>query len=1170
LIEAWLLLLALLYVGLLFAVAHAGDRHPGYLRRPQLRTLVYALSLAVYCSSWTFYGAVGTAARAGIAYLPIYLGPILLFVFGASVLRRLATVVRQRKITSIADFVGARFGQSHGLAALVTVVAVLALVPYIALQLKAIDTSFRVFAKFDYGAPSFGNIDSAFWCGVLLAVFAILFSTRSVNSTEHHRGMVLAIALESGIKLLVFVAVAAYALWEGPGIAATVQLPVTEINAGLPNGFITQTLLALCVMMCLPHEFHIGMVESEDNADLDRARWVLPLYMVVVCLAVLPIVATGMRIPQVQIGLPDAWVLSLPLALGNHAVAFLAFIGGFAASTGVAIVATVALSIMISNDLVIPVLLRMPRLRLAQGGDMPRLVLRTRRLAIAGVMLAAYAYYRATANSGDLATLGLLSFTAMVQVAPALLAALYWRGASRRGVMAGLAAGFAVWMYALLLPTLVHPWQWLHDGPFGLIWLRPQALFFINGWSPLTNAMFWSLTFNIGCLLLFSRRFRPSLSERLYADSFMDSGAATYSDTVKRRGRVKVADLRTIAGRIVGERISTRAFDEYSQTHGRPLQPGEAADSNLIQHTERLLASAVGAANARRILIGALSGSGLDVAESMALLDAASQESRFNRELLSTTLENVSHGISVVDADMRLVAWNRRYLEMFDYPDGLVYVGVPIANLIRWNAERGECGPGEANVHVDKRISHMQAGSPHMFQRVRSDGTVIEIRGRALAGGGYVTTYSDVTAYKHTEQALLDINQTLEQRVQQRTAELSDALAATAKAKHAAELANASKARFLAAVSHDLLQPLNAARLFTSALRADPELDAEGSRLAERIDASFTAAGGLLEALLDMSRLDAGSYHPEITDFALDDLFVSLQNQFEVIAAQRGLRVRVAHSKLAAHSDPQLLRRIVQNLLSNALRYTGNGGVLLGARRTHDRVRIEVWDTGPGIPAEHCERIFEEFHRLEQPSPWGEQGLGLGLAICDRLASILNHRLDLHTWIGHGSCFTISVPRNRAAPPPHRQRSDHGGASQQLPSTVLCVDNDVAILDGMRALLGRWGVDCRVAVDVGQTRAELMRGGIDLLLVDYHLGDGVDGLLALQQLRESLGHLPSVVVITADGSTTLKQRARALGYPLLHKPVRPAALRALLAASLRNPVTREHTGAQTPSATAGA
>jgi len=613
---------------------------------------------------------------------------------------------------------------------------------------------------------------------------------------------------------------------------------------------------------------------------------------------------------------------------------------------------------------------------------------------------------------------------------------------------------------------------------------------------------------------------------------------------------VAVADLRTLAERIVGERTSARAFDDYALRRGRPLLAGESADRALIQYTERLLASAVGAANARRILISALSGSGLDLAEAMALMDEASQELRFNRELLSTTLENVSQGISVVDAQMRLVAWNRRYLELFDYPDGMVHVGVPVADLIRWNASHGECGPGELDGHVAKRIHHMQAGSAHLFQRVRPDGTVIELRGRALPAGGYVTTYSDVTAYKHAEEALIEVNETLEQRVEQRTAELSEALVATANARRAAETANISKTRFLAAASHDLLQPLNAARLFTSALRQHPGLDAEASGLAERIDASFRSAEDLLDALLDTSRLDAGSYHPEVGGFALAELFDSLKAQFAVVAEQRGLRLRVAPTTLAVLSDPQLLRRILQNFVSNALRYTSKGGVLLGARRIGEEVRIEVWDSGPGIAAEQRARIFDEFQRLEQPSPWGEKGLGLGLSICDRLAGILGHRLGLHSQVDRGSCFAVTVPRGEAVPA-RRQRVQRAGADKQLPLTVLCLDNDATILDGMRALLSRWGVDCRLALNVEQARHELAHGPIDLILADYHLADGVDGLQALQQLREMTGQLPPVAMITADGSSELKRRARASGYPVLHKPVRPAALRALLTSLLR-------------------
>ncbi len=1154
-IDGWLLLLvSLLYVGLLFVVAYLGDRRPLYPRQPKLRPIIYSLALAVYCSSWTFYGAVGTAARDGLAYLPIYLGPMLLFGFGFGLMRRLVRIAGHRKITSIADFIAARFGRSHGLAALVAIIAVMAVVPYIALQFKAVAMSFSVLGSAARLGGGGHGVDSALWCAVLLAGFAILFGTRSIDATEHHHGMVLAVALESLIKLLAFLALAVYACWKGPGLAGTLQVPLDGLGHAASSGFVAQTVLAFCAMFCLPRQFQIGVVECEDASDLGRARWMLPLYLGLISLAVLPIVAAGLDLPAVRNGLPDAWVLNLPMAHGDRGMALLAFIGGLSAATGMVIVASVALSTMISNDLVMPALLRVRRLRLEQRDDLSQLVLRVRRVAIALLAAMAYLYYRAAADADSLATTGLLAFAAVAQFAPALVAALYWPAASRRGVAVGLLAGFSVWFYTLLLPALARSAAWVQDGPFGWSGLRPQALFQLSGWDPVMHGTFWSLLVNIACLVFISLRFRPSLEERLHAAMFVDAGPDGAPGSGDWRGRVRVADLHTIAERIVGQRSSTRAFALEARRRGHALQPNEAADRPLIQFTERLLASAVGAANARRILIGALSGSGLDIAEAMALMDEASQELRFNRGLLATTLENVSQGISVVDADMRLVAWNRRYLELFDYPDGMVHVGVPVQELIGRNAEQGECGPGEVEQHVAKRIQHMRAGSSHLFQRVRPDGTVIEMRGRALPGGGYVTTYTDVTAYKHAEQALIEANETLEQRVEQRTAELSEALAATAQARQAAEAANLSKTRFLAAASHDLLQPLNAARLFTSALRQQPGLDPEASALAERIEASFRAAEDLLDALLDTSRLDAGSYRPEPGAFALADLFETLKGQFAVIAEQRGLRLRVARTSLSVHSDPQLLRRVVQNFLSNALRYTRHGGVLLGARRVDGQVRIEVWDSGPGIAEAQRSRIFGEFQRIEQPSPWGEKGLGLGLSICDRLAGILGHRLHLQSRPPHGSCFGISVPRH--APVPQRPyRVQRSGPGEQLPLHVLCLDNDEAILEGMRALLGRWGVDCRLARDLDQARAELAQQPIDLILADYHLADGVDGLQALAALADTCHRLPPAALITADGSGELKQRARAMGYPVLHKPVRPAALRALLAALLRHAPT---------------
>ncbi len=703
-IAGWLLLIiSLLYVGLLFLVAYMGDRRPLYPRQPKLRPLIYSLALAVYCSSWTFYGAVGTAARDGLAYLPIYLGPILLFVFGFGLLRRLVLVARQRNITSIADFIGARFGKSHGLAALVALIAVIAVVPYLALQFKAVSTSYGVLS--DLTAPGTTTLgDSALWCAILLATFAILFGTRSIDATEHHHGMMLAIALESLIKLLAFMALAGYALWRGPGLQETVHMPQRLLADGVSPGFMAQTLLAFCAMFCLPRQFHTGVVECEDPRDLYRARWLIPIYMGLVSVAVLPIVAAGMHLPGVSDGNADIWVLNLPLAYGDRGMALLAFIGGFSAATGMVIVASVALSTMISNDLVMPVLWRIRRLRLEQRNDVSTLVLLVRRLAIIALAVMAYLYHHLVPDTGNLAQTGLLAFAAVAQFAPAMISALYWRGASRRGVISGLLGGFVMWMYTLLLPALDSKASWLEQGPLGMDWLRPHALLHLSGWDPVMHGTFWSLLVNVGCLVFISLRFRPSLEERLHAAMFIDPYTSDSGGSGDWRGRVVVGDLRTIAERIVGLRSTERAFIEYGLRRGRVLQANEAADRALIQYTERLLAAAVGAASARRILMGALSGTGLDIAEAVALMDEASQELRFNRELLSTTLENVSQGISVVDADMRLVAWNRRYIELFDYPDGMVYVGLPVAELIRWNADHGECGPGEVQAHVVKRI----------------------------------------------------------------------------------------------------------------------------------------------------------------------------------------------------------------------------------------------------------------------------------------------------------------------------------------------------------------------------------------------------------------------------------------------------------------------------------
>ncbi len=1140
--SGWLLLLvALAYVGLLFTVAWLGERHPDWARGPRARAAVYALAMAVYCSSWTFYGAAGTAARSGWGYLPIYLGPILLLLFGWRILERLVLAADRHRIVSIADFLSSRYGRARGLAASVAVIAVVAAIPYLALQFKAVGMSIGVLSGRAPGLQWY--TDPALYIAAMLAVFAILFGTRRIDATEHHRGMVLAIALESLVKLFALVAVGVLALWMLPGDGAL----TARVDAGraafssttLPPGFLAQTLLAFTALICLPRQFHVAVVECEDAADLRPARWMFIGYLALICVVVVPIALAGQALPDVGAAGADSYVLALPLAQGQEWLALLAYIGGLSAATGMVIVASVALSTMVSNDLVLPLLLRRGLLR--PGRDIERRVLLVRRAAILVLAAAAFAYHRHALGQPFLAQHGLLAFAAVAQFAPALIGGLYWRGASRAGAYAGVLGGAAVWAWCLLLPALLGsdgtlP-RWMQDGPFGLAWLQPQALFGLRGWDPLTHGVFWSLLANVAAFVFVSMRFRPLLQDQLAATDYLDPYAhrPVLAAGGGWAGKVRGSELLTLAERILGESHARRAFAEYAAGRGTPWDPAQLADRALVQHTERLLASALGAASARITMTSVLRGSGMELGEVVGLLDQTTGTLRFNREVLTSTLENIPHGVAVVDAEMRLVAWNGRYQQLFGYPDGMLYVGRPVADLMRWNADRGELGDGDAHAQIARRLEHMRAGTPHAFERVRRNGQVIEILGRALPGGGYVTSYSDITDYKRVERELRDVNETLEQRVELRTRE--------------AEAAQQSKSRFLAAISHDVLQPLHAARLFASALHAGGDAD-EQRRLAARVDASLRAAEDLLDGLLDVSRLDAGVLQPVAADFDASELLRELQAQYAPIAAQRGLALRVhAPAQLPVRSDRRLLRRALQNFLGNALRYTSAGGVLMAARPRADGIWLEVWDTGPGIAQHHLEQIFEEFQRFDQPGERGQRGLGLGLSICQRISSVLDHPLRVRSRVGRGSVFAIRVPEASLPLPqaPAPQPLSHDAALHGL--RVLCVDNDPEILAGMALLLGRWGVEVATAPTVDAALARIAGSvRIEVLLVDYQLHDRLDGLDALDVLRAAAGGEIPGALLTADGSDTLKQAARARGYRVLTKPARPATLRAFLAA----------------------
>jgi PAS domain S-box-containing protein len=1133
--SSWLLsLLALTYLGCLFGIAFYGERQRTYPNQRRLRPFIYALALGVYCTSWTFFGAVGSAVRDGWGYLPIYLGPALVFLFALPFMERLTRIGRAHKVSSIADFIASRFGKSRALAVLVTVIALSAAIPYIALQYKAVATSVDVLTAVTARHVPWYR-DTALAVALMMALFAVLFGARRVDATRHREGLMLAIAFESLLKLLAFVAVGVFACLHLRGRPWVLPEQLAQGATLLNGNAMIVTMLAAFAIFCLPRQFQVAVVECARTEDLKVARWLLPAYLGIFSVVVIPVVALGTIDGLTLHTASDSLILTLPMSYGAPWLTVLVFLGGLSAATAMVVVASTALATMISNDIAAPLLWRQ---RLEDGASLGRRVLWVRRAVIVSLALLAFAYYRSASGSISLAAIGQLAFAAVAQFAPALFAALYWRNASRAGVFWGMLSGFIAWAYLLFLPNL---------AAGGIVAAQSFAA---RGDAVGTRALL-ALSLNVLVMLIVSARRSATLQERLAAGAFVSPKQPAVG---LHAINCKVGDLETVASRILGAKAATQALREYVAHTGHALpKPSEPADRGLVQHVERALAASIGASSARVVLTHALHRKGLEVDEVAELLDETSQELRFSRQLLQATMENVTQGISVVDAQLRVVAWNRRYLELFGYPDGLVAVGRPVVDLLRWSAARGELGPGDPEVQVEKRLAHLRAGTTYTFQRVRRNGQVYSIHGQPMAGGGFVTTYTDITEFKRHEQALLEAKQGLEERVAHRTSELTASLEAQRLAKQEAEAANTSKTRFFAAASHDLLQPLNAARLFVSALESQARAHPQFQELASRIDDSMRAAEELLNDLLDSARLDSGVLKPDITSFPIIDLLEELRRQYAPLAQARNLRLRIVGSREVVRSDRSMLRRILQNYLSNALRYTERGGVLVGCRKRGGELEITVFDTGPGIRLHQRQQMYAEFSRLEHDSPWGEKGLGLGLSICDRLAKLMQHTLSFASHPGRGSMFGVRVAREvdarRARSVDRHVSTPDSGNLQGL--RVLCVDNDGAILDGMEALLGQWGVQVLKARNSAEATVLCDPSGIDTVLADYHLGDGVDGINLLHRLCRSRTPALSAALISADHDAELILAARNAGFPLLHKPLRPAALRALLGAFRR-------------------
>jgi Na+/proline symporter/nitrogen-specific signal transduction histidine kinase len=658
-----LVAVALAYIGLLFLIAWLGDRRAARGAKPLAGPWVYSLSLAVYCTAWTFYGSVGRAADDGYGFLPIYLGPTLAAVLGWVVYRKILRIAKAERLISIADFIASRYGKSTALGAVVAVMAVVGTVPYIALQLKAVATSFELLWRSTH--PRELPFDQlSLLCAALLAVFAILFGTRSVDLTEHHSGLVLAIAFESLVKLVAFLAVGWFVVWRLHGglselfarAAADPRLRTLMTRSGGHDGdWAWMILLSLLAFWFLPRQFHVGIVENVDERHLRTSAWLLPLYLLVINFFVLPIALAGRLAPATAGVSGDSYVLALPLAAGRTGLAVFVFLGGLSAATGMVIVESLALSNMVANDLALPWLLRRAG---PAGGEFRLPLLISRRLAIVGVLLLGHFYAVFAGNGVSLVTIGLISFAAAAQVAPALLGGLYWRGATRRGALAGLLGGFLVWGYTLTLPTLaasgLMSQSFVDHGPWGIGWLRPSALFGLEGLDPLSHSLVWSLLVNVLAFAGISSLGGQSAVEVRQAHRFVDFRRRESEEPVWSAD-TPVASVRGLLARFLGESRTESALLGWAQERGVDLQREVYADPELLAYAERLLAGTTGAASARVALTTVAQEQSIDVGQVVELLDETSRALATSRDLAekSQQLEAASAELLRVNERLR-------------------------------------------------------------------------------------------------------------------------------------------------------------------------------------------------------------------------------------------------------------------------------------------------------------------------------------------------------------------------------------------------------------------------------------------------------------------------------------------------------------------------------------